>query len=136
MQPRSPRGQPLPLVTPVTKPYFDAARENRLLLQKCPRDGFFFYPREFCPRCLQADWQWQEARKQGAVYSYTIDHMGQEPGLRGFTPFAIAVVDLIDGPRMIGNVCGFDLDGLAVGKTVAIYFQHTENSPILFFRPE
>jgi uncharacterized OB-fold protein len=135
MQPRSSSGRPLPLVTPLSQPYFDAARENRLLLQQCPRDGFFFYPREFCPHCLQDDWQWQEARKLGEVYSYTVEQTGQEPGLKGMTPFAIAVVDLLDGPRVIGNVRGEDLEGLAVGAKVVLFFEQVEQASILFFRP-
>ena len=44
-QPFSEAGRPLPRRTPTSAPYLDGAREGRLRLQRCPRDGFFFYPR-------------------------------------------------------------------------------------------
>ena len=78
-QPYSPSGRPIPRRTPTTAPYFDAAREGRLCLQKCPRDGFFFYPRSACPECLGRDWEWQDVSGRGTVYSFTIDRMGLDP---------------------------------------------------------
>lgn len=134
MQKYSENGRPLPMVTPVSAPYFDAARRQQLRLPQCPRDGFFFYPRRCCPHCLQTDWVWAEARPRGVVYAFTVERMGQEPGLRPLTPFAIVVVDLLDGPRLIGNMKTEDLDGLAVGADVEAYFELVEDAPLLHFR--
>jgi uncharacterized OB-fold protein len=133
MQRYSSTKRPLPLITPIAEPYFNAAKDNRLLLQCCPRDGFFFYPRERCPHCLQTDWRWQAAQPKGTLYSFTVERMGQEPGMRALTPFAIAMVDLDEGPRLVGNVKTDDLAGLSVGARVALYFEQLEGAPLLYF---
>ena len=49
-------GRPLPQPTTTTQPFFDAARRHEFRLQRCPRDGFFYYPRSHCPHCLGVDW--------------------------------------------------------------------------------
>ena len=123
------------MVTPIAEPFFAAARENVLLIQKCPRDGFFFYPRSRCPHCLQADWAWQRARPSGRIHSYTVDRMGHEPGLRPQVPFVIAIVDLDDGPRIVGNVVDATFEGLRVGLNVEVFFLLADGFPLTRFRP-
>ena len=136
MQIYAENGRPLPLVTPTSQPFFDAAREQKLLLQKCPRDGFFFYPRSHCPHCLQTDWSWQEARKRGIVHAFTIDRMGQDPGQRSRVPFAIALVDLDDGPRIIGNVVDCAPEAIKIGMAVEVHFDIVDDTPLIAFKPK
>jgi uncharacterized OB-fold protein len=134
MQPVAHDGRPLPLITPIAKPFFDAARRGNLLLQHCPRDGFFFYPRSRCPGCLGADWSWQPARASGRIYSFTIDRLGHDPGLRAQAPFAIAVVELDDGPRVIGNVVDAAFERLQIGLPVSVGFKLIEGAALMIFR--
>ena len=91
-------GRPIPWPTPVTQPFLDAAREHRLELPKCPRDGFFFYPRDRCPGCLGDDWVWQTASGRGVVHAFTIDRVGHLPGLAREVPYVVAVIELEEGP--------------------------------------
>lgn len=128
-------GRPLPLVTPTSQPFFDAACEGRLVMQLCPRDGYFFYPRSHCPHCLQSDWTWEEAPTEATIYAYTIERTGQDPAQRNRVPFAIAVVDLAAGPRMIGNVIDCPLEHVAVGMSVSVFFAIVDGTPIVCFRP-
>ncbi|MET0379639.1 MAG: Zn-ribbon domain-containing OB-fold protein [Spongiibacteraceae bacterium] len=134
MQIYAENGRPLPLVTPLSQPFFAAAREQKLLLQKCPRDGFFFYPRSHCPHCLQTDWLWQPAKTAGKIHSFTIDRMGQDPGQRLRVPFVIAVIDLDEGPRMIGNVINCTPENLRVGMAVNVCFEIVDNMPLTCFK--
>ena len=64
-QPFNDDGRPIPRRTPVSVPFFDAAREGRLRIPKCPRKGFFFYPRSRCACCLKDDWTWEDASGRG-----------------------------------------------------------------------
>ncbi|RJG00669.1 Zn-ribbon domain-containing OB-fold protein [Noviherbaspirillum sedimenti] len=127
-------GRPLPLVAPISQPFFDAAREQKLLLQKCPRDGFFFYPRSHCPHCLKTDWSWQPARASGKVYSFTIERMGQDPSQRARIPFVIAVVDLDEGVRIIGNIVDCAHEDVRVSMAVNVCFEIIDNMPLTCFR--
>ena len=132
----SPEGRPLPLPNPTTRPFFAAAREGRLLLQRCPRDGFFFYPRSRCPACLGADWEWREASGRGSVHSFTVDRVGHLPGLQQLVPYAIAIVELAEGPRLTASVVGLANDRLAVGLRVVIDFDDvTPECTLPRFRP-
>ena len=126
-------GRPLPWPNPTTQPFFDAAREGRLELQECPRDGFFFYPRSRCPACLGDDWRWQTVSGRGEVYAFTIDRIGHTPGLAEQVPYAIACVELEEGPRMTARILDCDVDQVSVGMPVEVCFEDTGDISIPAF---
>jgi len=107
-------GEPLPISTPLTRPFFDAAREGRLLAQRCPRKGFFFFPRWRCPCCLEDDWSWEPLSGVATVVSFMIDRVGMVPAFKKDAPYGVAMFSLEDDIRMAGRVRG-DLSWLAIG---------------------
>ena len=127
-------GRPLPVPNPTTQPFFDGAREERLILQRCPRDGFFYYPRSRCPECLGDDWAWEQVSGRGTVYAFTVDRIGHDPALashlRGadgtLAPFVIAVVELEEGPRITAGISGCDPSEVRVGLAVRAAFEHVK----------
>jgi uncharacterized OB-fold protein len=131
----SPEGRPLPLPNPTTRPFFAAARERRLLLQHCPRDGSFFYPRNRCPGCWGADWEWREASGRGVIHSFTVDRVGHLPGLQHLAPYAIAIVELAEGPRMSARIVACDPDALAVGQPVVACYEDAGDLTLVHFAP-
>ncbi len=128
-------GRPIPRRTPTSAPYFDAAREGRLRLQSCPRDGFFFYPRSVCPRCLGDDWEWKDTSGRGTVYSYTIDRVGLDPTQRMRVPLVVAIVELEEGPRLTTNIVGCQPDDVAVGQVVEATFEDLGDETLIHFQP-
>jgi uncharacterized OB-fold protein len=128
-------GRPLPIPNPTTRPYFDAAREHRLELQRCPRDGFFFYPRSHCPRCLGDDWEWQPVSGRGEVHAFTVDRIGHDPALAPQVPLAIAVVELEEGPRMTANIVGCEPEEIRVGQPLEVCFEDVDEHTLVHFRP-
>jgi|SRR4051812_8546919 uncharacterized OB-fold protein len=109
-----PKGEPIPVPTPISQPFFDAALEGRLVLQRCPRKGFFFYPRPRCPCCLAEDWTWEEMSPDATVISYTVERRGLVPGFVQDLPYGIGFFALADGVRMPGRIRK-DLERLEVG---------------------
>ena len=134
-QPYAESGRPLPRRTPVSATFFDAAREGRLRLQRCPRDGFFFYPRPRCPDCLGDDWQWEDASGRGRVYSFTVDRMGLDPAQRDRLPLVVAIVELEEGPRLTTNVVGCAPEDVKVGMPVEATFEDLGRETLVLFRP-
>ena len=134
-------GRPLPRPIQVTQPYFDALREGRLQLQRCPRDGVFFYPRSHCPDCWQTDWEWIPLSGRGEVHSFTVDRIGHDPALRQDAPFVIALVTLEEGARVVANVVDCEPEQVAVGMSVeATYTSYSpadggEPVALLRFKP-
>ena len=92
----------MPTPTPETKHYWDGAKDGKLILQKCNDcSGNYFPPRPFCPKCGSRSVQEFQASGKGSLYSYVINHLPSP----GFTPpFAIAVVELEEGPRLMSNI--------------------------------
>ncbi|MBU3915867.1 hypothetical protein KKA14_10065, partial [bacterium] len=53
--------KPLPVVNPWAKPFWDAAKEEKLTYQKCKDCGKnIFYPRIACPECFSDNLEWTE----------------------------------------------------------------------------
>ncbi len=127
-------GRPIPRRTPTSAPYFEAARQGKLRLQKCPRDGFFFYPRTACPRCLRADWSWKDVSGRGTVYSYTVDRMGLDPAQRSQVPLVVAIVELEEGPRMTSNIVGCTPEDVSVGQAVDVTFEDLGEETLIHFK--
>ena len=119
-------GRPLPSVTPISRPFFDAAREGRVCLQRCPRDGVFYYPRTRCPDCWQDDWEWVELSGRGEIYSFTVDRVGHDPALVQDVPFTIALVTLEEGARVVANIVGCPPEDVRVGMPVEATFESYE----------
>ena len=128
-------GRPLPIPNPTTQAYFDAAREHRLQLPKCPRDGFFWYPRSRCPECYRDDWEWAPASGRGEVHAFTVDRIGHDPALGPHTPLPIAVVELEEGPRMTANLVGIEPDDVKVGLPVSVVFEDVDEHTLVHFEP-
>lgn len=94
--------RPKPKPTPETRDYWDGARARELRLQRCRAcKRAYFPPRPFCPHCASRDVESFRASGRATLYSYVIHHR-ESPG---FTPpYAIAVVALEEGPRMMTSL--------------------------------
>ncbi len=128
--------RPLPQPTPLTRPFWDAARAHRLLMPRTKDGRFFWYPRALAPGPLQEDWEWAEVSGRGAVYSFTIDRRGSHPSFASMTPYVIAIVELDEGPRMTTNIVGCPTESVHIGMRVEASFDDvTEDTTLVMFRP-
>ena len=134
-QPFAEGGRPIPRRTPTSAPYFDAARAGRLELQRCPRDGFFFYPRSRCPVCLGDDWKWERVSGRGSVYSFTVDRVGLDPAQRSQLPLIIAADELDEGPRMTTRLVDCTPESVSVGLPVEVRFEDLGRETLIHFTP-
>ena len=127
----------LPTPTPETKPYWDALKEHRLLIQRCVTCRKpYFYPRPFCPDCFSFDVEWFEASGKGKLYSFVINHR-PAPGF-GPDPYVIAVVELDEGPRMMSNLVDIEPDPEVIRCDMPlqiVYDDVTEEVTLPKFRP-
>ena len=92
----------IPKPTPETQHYWDGTKAGELRLQRCKScDSAYFPPRPFCPECSSRDVEVFNASGKATLYSYVINHM-KSPGFE--PPYAIAVVELEEGPRLMSNI--------------------------------
>ena len=108
---------PSPAVNPENKPFFDAAREGRLLIKHCLVCGDrHYYPRAHCPFCGSQHTEWIESRGRGRIYSFSVMRRVAEP-------YAIAYVTLEEGISMLTNLADCQFDQLKIGAPVRVVFR-------------
>ncbi|MBX6378226.1 MAG: Zn-ribbon domain-containing OB-fold protein [Clostridia bacterium] len=129
--------KPLPAVDPTTQPYWEAARQRRLVIQRCRACGrHIFYPRIYCPHCLSEDVEWVEASGRGEVYAFTVVYRSRIPGYAEATPYVVALIDLEEGVRLLTNVVECAPDEVRVGMPVEVCFEERADGFVLpQFRP-
>jgi len=129
--------KPVPEVTEELRPFFAAARENRLVVQRCEGCGRRrFPPREICSECLCRDARWVESVGRGTVVSFNVMHQVYHPAFAAEVPYAVVLVELEDGGRMIANVVDCALDRLAIGMAVeAVFEKRSDEVALPQFRP-
>jgi uncharacterized OB-fold protein len=111
----------------LTRPFWDAARQHRLIIQRCADCGAYqFYPRPFCLQCQSDHVAWVDAGGTGEVYAITTVRMNVMPELP--PPYQVAIVELDEGPRLLGGIT--DGDG-AIGDRVEIRWRDREGLPPL-----
>ena len=100
--------KPVPVATPESDFFWDKTRKHELWIQKCVDcDTAFFYPRMICPDCLEDKIEWFKTSGKGFLYTYMINH-SPPPGFEDEAPYAIAIVQLDEGPRMMTNIVGIE----------------------------
>ena len=96
--------KPLPQPTPETQHFWDGCRDGKLLLQRCKDTGkAYFPPRPFSPYTGSRDVEVFEASGKAKLFSYVINHRPAK-GFEDEAPYAIAVIELAEGPRMMTNI--------------------------------
>jgi hypothetical protein len=117
------------------QPFFDAAREQRLLIQHCPACGKHqFYPRKICKHCGDPNVEWVDASGKGTVHTFTVIHRGI-PGWVDEGPYVAAVIDLEEGARMTSNVVECAPADVSIGMPVEVTFVDEGQLVLPRFRP-
>ena len=98
----------IPDPTPETEFFWRKTKDHELWIQRCiDCSEAFFYPRLHCPKCNTDKVEWFQASGRGSLYSYMINYR-PAPGFEADAPYAIAVIHLEEGPRMMGNIVGIE----------------------------
>jgi uncharacterized OB-fold protein len=114
----------LPTIEPESRPFWDAAKEGRLMIQRCDACGAAqHYPRPFCVSCWSDQVRWEEASGRGTLYTYSTVYVNDLPPFGDRLPYVAAAVDLEEGPRLMTNIVGVDPSELRVGMAVQVDFQ-------------
>ena len=118
----SPRVQPP--MTEGAEPFWAATRDEQYLVQWClDCDQPIFYPRSVCPGCLGTNLEWRPASGSGTVYAVTVEHRPQFPAMKALAPYAVALIDLTEGVRVLANVVGCPPETVAIGMTVKVAWE-------------
>jgi uncharacterized protein len=114
------RPVPKPSVYVDTKPFWDGAKQGRLVLQFCKdTQQFQHYPRPVSIYTGSRNLEWREVSGKGTIYACTVIRV-PGPGLEGRLPLSVVTVELDEGVRIIGNVLNADPGTVAIGQKVEV----------------
>lgn len=116
--------KPIPAITPEMRPFFEAAKRNELRVQRCTACGTHRFPaRAICSSCLATEVEWVPVSGRGSVFSFNVMHQVYHPGFATEVPYAVVVVQLDEGVRMISNLVGVAPDAIRIGMPVQVIFE-------------
>jgi uncharacterized OB-fold protein len=115
--------KPIPVPSVESKPYWEGLRQHRLLMPRCNAcAGFWFPPSTHCPNCSSSDFTWTSVSGRGRVFSYVIYHRVYHPGFADEVPYAVGLIELEEGPRMISNIVGIPPEQVVCDMPVRVVF--------------
>ncbi|MFE0087428.1 bifunctional MaoC family dehydratase N-terminal/OB-fold nucleic acid binding domain-containing protein [Streptomyces sp. NPDC058991] len=131
-RPRRPR----PVVNRDNAGFWEGVARHRLLIQRCASCATPRFPwLPGCGECGSAEWDAVEADGAGTVYSYVVMHHPRFPAFGGADgssreapdpdgpgPYAVGLIELAEGVRMVSNVIGVPYDEVRIGMPVRLEF--------------
>jgi uncharacterized OB-fold protein len=115
--------KPLPTIDHLNKPFWDAARERRLVVQTCTACGdAHFPPAPVCPACLSDAQEWKDAAGTGTLESWVAFHRAYWDGVRDDLPYDVCLVRLTEGPLLVSNLTG-PTAAAKLGAPVRVVFE-------------
>ncbi|MDT4910979.1 MAG: 3-oxo-4,17-pregnadiene-20-carboxyl-CoA hydratase alpha subunit [Pseudonocardiales bacterium] len=124
-----------PAVSHDTAFFWEGTAAGELRIQHCPTCGRLRHPPgPMCPSCGADKQDWVVASGRGAVFSYVVHHHPKVPGKR--LPFVVALVELEEGVRMLGELVDADPVSVSIGLPVEIALTKIDDDLTLpFWRP-
>ena len=121
-------GLPVPVAEDdgLDAPYWDGARQRRLMIQRCTKCGTFQWgPEWLCHSCLSFEIDWVETEPTGRIYSWERVWHPTHPALKDQGPYLVALVELphAGNVRMIGNLLGDPMQAVQIGAIVTADFE-------------
>ena len=113
----------VPGTTDLTAPYWDAAREGRLVVQQCRACHQVWHPPlPRCPHCHATDLGWRQVSGDGTIYSYTVVRHPTHYAFAEKIPYVLAIVELAEGPRLVTAITGAAPEEVRGGQPVRVVF--------------
>ena len=133
------QGRPLPVADDLSQPFWEAAKQRRLVVQRCQECGYFNHPpRPACEACQSQQLQFEPVSGRGTIYSFTVMHQPNIAGFEDQIPYINILVELEEQPLlfMVSNLPASDLDKIKIGGQVEVSFEEVDPDTALpQFRP-
>ncbi len=132
-----PKPRPAPFPDADSSEYWASGHDGRLVIQRCESCGAHqLYARDRCLEC-RGPVEWVSASGRGTIYSFTVIRQNYSRPFRDQLPYAVALVDLEEGPRVMTNIVGCDPETLEIGMAVHAEFEAvSEQAGIALFAPD
>lgn len=122
---------------PVAGPYWDGLKRGQLLYQVCRACGHRrLPPTAQCPKCLSDEVEWTATCGRGRLASWVVFHRAYHPAFEDQIPYAVEIVELDEGPRMLARLRGrADLETFGVGDLLTLKIEDVGPIALPHFEP-
>lgn len=115
-----------------SKPFWDGAKEHKLMLQRCQSCGYYNHPPTFiCMNCKDRDpsLAFEQVSGRGTVYSWFIEHDTRVGGFEDRVPYLVAAVELVEQPRLLlyTNILNCPYDQVEVDMPVEVVWERVND---------
>jgi uncharacterized OB-fold protein len=118
-----------PIDNPAVAAFYEAAAEGRLAVQHCDScDALRWPPLPGCPDCRSRNTTWVDVAPSGTIWSFVIYRRAFHASLENQIPYTVAMVELDDGPYMVGRLIPSEKPP-AVGDRVDAEFLDVDGVP-------
>lgn len=117
--------------------FWEHCSRGELRFQRCADCGTWRHlPRVLCAHCRSAKWSWERSSGRGTIFSWTVTHQRLVRDFPDPVPYAVVVVELEEGVRMVSGIRGLEPTKLALDLPVEVVFETVDEGVKLpFFRP-
>lgn len=131
---------PYPIPEYGAEPYWEAANEGRLVMQRC-RDcnKYRFQPAPYCTFCSSDACEWAPLSGRGRITTWTVVTHPVHPAAIARVPYVVVEVELAEqsGLRMISNLIDCEIDAITFDAPVKVVFErHPAGQALPVFRPD
>jgi uncharacterized protein len=122
---------PRPAITRDSAFFWEGLQQHKLLIRRCTRCQHLHHPPgPLCPQCHSPEWSAQLVSGRGVIHSYVIVYQPQLPGFS--YPLPVALVELEEGVRLIGNLIDIGPEAVRIGMPVQAQFMEVEPGYVLY----
>ena len=118
--------RPVPIPDEVSKPFWEAANEQRLTVQRCTTCDRMQYPPEArCFQCNSAEnLEWSEVSGRGTIDDYVVVYDSRLRMFQAEQPYNVAIVQIEEDPdiQFFSNLPGTPVEEVPVGASVEVVF--------------
>ncbi|MEI8337215.1 MAG: OB-fold domain-containing protein [Actinomycetes bacterium] len=117
--------------------YRIAAETGTINIQRCSDCSVYRHPPRFrCAECGSDAWSWSPTSMRGVVWSWTITHRAIDPAFTEQLPYAVVVVEMEEGVRVVGNLRSIEISELRIGLPVSVALdKRSEALALIDFTP-
>ena len=126
--------RPAPVSNDLTKPFWDACNQQRLVLQNCTACQRLHYPpTQKCNKCGSDKLVWKEVKGKGHIDVSFVIRDSRIKGFQSAQPVNFAVVTLDEDPgiNFLSNLPGTAPGEAPDGAAVELMFEKTSNGQFI-----
>lgn len=118
--------------------FWQSVEQRAMGLPRCNGcQRFFFYPRAVCPYCWSDAVALEPVSGSGRIWSYTIVRFahGSASPWHQRLPYALALVELDEGVRIMANILECAAESVYSGLRVQLMYAHLDGRTLYAFKP-